>query len=515
MSKILCLTGLCILLAANGFTQSNSGSCGTGLEENLLIKQRMMNNRIEWNGKLLPRTGATTFIPINFWLMAKDNGTGRLPLSKVLDFMCCINESSVYKDMDLQFYINKIQFENRTYVYDDPSSQLGEAYLRSYMLSNKNAVNIFIANVARASDLGVLAFYTSNGDYIVAGKANVSGDCTTLAHELGHYFSLPHTFVGWEGLDYYDITANCTKATPTVVGNGILVEYVDRNKAGTGGKKHCEQSADGFCDTPADYNLGYGWPANRGCNYDSCAKDPLDVLLGPMEDNLMSYFLNCIKTFTAEQRAAILKDYLSSARNYLRRTPAYSALPAIADQVNYISPTSTNTPVGYDEVKFDWEDVPNATHYWFELAENTGFTLNAQFYLLTKSDTTLKNLVKNKTYHWRVFPFNSNSTCLVPKLISFKNPAWTVSAENIVDANTKTYIVQQESLGCHWVIETQRSQEFKFQIFNLSGQRIRQGELAVQEGKHSISLSDLNAGAYFYSLSNSANQIHTGKFIIH
>lgn len=509
------LAGLCLLLTQNSNAQVAVGRCGTSLEDNLAIKNRMLGNRSEWAGKILPRSGATTFVPVNFWLLAKDNGTGRLPLSKVLEFLCCINDRSVYKDMDYQFYINNLFFENRSAVYDDPSSTLGEAYIRAYMLAHKNAINIFIANTARASDPSVLAFYNSQGDYIVSNKSYVNSDCSTLAHELGHYFSLPHTFIGWEGTDYYDITENCTKPTPQYVGGNFLVEYVDREKPGPGGVKHCALSADGFCDTPADYNLGLGWPTNKGCTYDSCAKDPDNVKLEPMESNLMSYFLNCINTFTPEQRSAINKDYLSSARNYLRRTPAYSSFPAITEQVKYIGPSGSNPPTGYDIVKFDWEDVPNASFYWFELAENTGFTLNPQFYLLTKSDTTLTNLIKNKTYHWRVYPFNKNSSCIVPTLLSFKNPTWTVASENIEDVHTKSFIIQQEGKGSQWIIETEKAQNFQYKIYSMDGRTIMHGELAAHLGRNGIALPTLHAGIYLYVLSNEQQQLNTGKFIIH
>lgn len=505
--------GLCLMIPFMSMAQQLRGTCGTGLEDNLLIKERMLENREQWKDKIRPRSGAINYIPINFWLMAKDDGSGRLAPSKVTEFMCCLNKT-VYKDMEFQFYINKIVFENRTAVFDDPSSTLGEAYIRSYMLSNKNAINIFAANTARASEPGVLAFYNRNGDYIVTNKAYLNSDCSTLAHEIGHYFSLPHTFLGWEDTDYYVLTSTCTKPTPKTLPNGALVEYVDRNKAGTSGKKNCEQAADGFCDTPADYNLGFGYNG-RGCNYDSCAVDPDGVKLDPMESNYMSYFLDCIETFTTQQQDAIHIDYLTAARNYLRRTPAYSPKPEITEKVNYIKPTNGNPPLGYDEVVFDWDDVPEATHYIFELAENTGFTLNPRFFLLTKSDTVLKNLVKNKTYIWRVTPYNGNSFCIVSNLATFKNPNWTVASEDIQDQQTQNYVVQNATRAAKWMVSNRNNGEYSYQLMDSRGASVARGSFVMQNGQTAIELNSLAPGMYFYQITNSSQQTNTGKFFIY
>ncbi len=517
MNRILNCAILAFLLASGTQIQAqSSGSCGSGLEDNALIKQRMLKNQEHWQDRLLPRGGAVNYIPVNIWLMANDNGVGRLSISRALDLLCCLNKS-VYNEMDFQFYLNKVFFENRSYVYDDPSSQLGEAYIRSYMLSNKNAINIFVCKVARASDPNVLAFYNPQGDYIVTNKDYVNSNCTTLAHELGHYFSLPHTFYGWEGTDYNSITSNCSKPTPLVVsfaGGTVNVEFVSRDKPGTGGKMLCEQSADGFCDTPADYNLGLGWTG--GCNYDGCAKDPDDQKLDPMETNLMSYFLNCISTFTPQQRDAVIKDYLSSDRNYLRRTPAYSPLPEITGQLVYNFPTNTNPPPGFDKVQFDWEDVPNATTYFFEIAENTGLSLNYQSFRLTHSDTVLTNLVKNKTYHWKVTPYNSNSFCLVPRLITFKNPNWTVATDDAGNESGKPQFVLNEVGSATVRFNSEHAQTISLQLVDVKGITVRTATLYANPGINTVQLDALAPGIYFWHWKEAGNsKALSGKIAIH
>lgn len=513
MNKFLTLLALGLLFCHNTGAQQVQGTCGTSLEDNFAIRERMFNNRDDWNAKLLPRTGAKTYIPVNYWLIARNDGTGRLAFKNVIDNLCALNK--IYADLEFVFYLNAAKNENNTSVYDDPSSTLGQAYIRAWMLANKNAINIFVANTARASDPNVLAFYNPQGDYVVSNKSYVNADGTTLAHEIGHYFSLAHTFFGWESTVYADISANCTKPTPTIVSLGggveVLVEYVDRAKAGSGGRKHCEQSADGFCDTPADYNLGLGW--SGGCTYNGCAKDPENRALDPMENNLMSYFLNCIAIFTADQKDAINKDYVSSARNYLRRTPSYVPLLEITESVNYITPSDAFPPVGYDFIQFDWDDVPNATHYIFEVAENTGFNINAQQYVLTHSDTMLTDLRKNKTHYWRVTPFNKNSFCIVAKLANFKTPAWTVSTDQLANDQIKSYVYSNSQNELNLVLNSQLSGIYSLQIINTHGIVIDRQMINVQSGINNFKINVEYSGLYFYQLSSNQNRIHSNKFI--
>lgn len=513
MNKFLTLLALGILLCQYSYAQQLRGICGTSIEDNYEIRERMLKNRADWEGKLMPRSGAKTYIPVNYWLIAKNDGTGRLPFKNVIDNLCALNR--IYADMDFVFYLNLAKNENNTAVYDDPSSTLGEAYIRAWMLANKNAINIFVASTARASDPSVLAFYNRLGDYIVSGKNYVNADGTTLAHEIGHYFSLAHTFFGWESTVYTDVTANCTKPTPSIVslGGGITVpvEYVDREKAGSGGKKHCAQSADGFCDTPPDYNLGLGWTG--GCNYNGCAKDPDNAALDPMENNLMSYFLNCIAIYTPDQKDAILKDYLSSARNYLRRTPDYSPFPEVTDVLNYITPSDAFPPAGYDIISFDWDDVPNATHYIFEVAENTGFNINAQQYVLTHSDTTLTNLRKNKTHYWRVTPFNKNSFCLVAKLATFKTPNWTVSTDELSSDKMSSYVYSTNANEEILVIDSKLTDVFSLKILNTQGKIVEHRTVSIQHGINTINLSVTQSGLFIYQLSSNLNGMHSGKFV--
>lgn len=511
MKKICYFLFLFIFLSKNSWSQQLQGTCGCNYNDNKLIKQRMLENREEWKGKMLIRGGGPVYIPITYWMIANDNGVGRIPYKNVIDHLCCMNK--VYSEFGIIFYLKGVFNRNNSYIYDDPSSLLGEAYINQIMLSNKNAVNIFVANIARASDPNVLAFYSPQGDYIVTNKLYVNSDCSTIAHEIGHFFSLAHTFFGWEGTIYNDLTMTCTKPTPTVIPlSGALVEYVDRNKPGTlPNKMNCEQAADGFCDTRADYNLGYGF-MGPGCQYSGCAKDPDNVLLDPDENNFMGYFLNCIKGFSQEQKDAITKDMLSNKRNYLRAVN-YTPKPEVSNQVVYITPTASSPALGYDTIKFDWEDVPNAEFYIFDLAQNNGFTLFPVSYILKHSDTTLTTLKKSTNYYWRVTAYNTNSFCEVQKIITFRSPAWTVASENIEDNSITSYVSLNSDNELTLNIENVQSKLITLEILNSNGQVLKSQKRLLSNGENKIELDQSVPGLYFYRIIGDNRKINTGKYI--
>ena len=46
----------------------------------------------------------------------------------------------------------------------------------------------------------VQGYYSSQGDYVIVRKEELIKGNNTLSHEIGHFFSLRHTFYGWENV---------------------------------------------------------------------------------------------------------------------------------------------------------------------------------------------------------------------------------------------------------------------------------------------------------------------------
>ncbi len=109
-------------------------------------------------------------------------------------------------------------------------------------------------------------------------------DARTIAHELGHFFNLKHTFEG----------------------NGA--ELVDGS--------NCTTEGDGICDTPADpYVPGEPFSLYLGaqCRFISGKRDAKGDYYNPDVGNIMSYYPCDTCGFTWGQLNAMAEAYLSSA----------------------------------------------------------------------------------------------------------------------------------------------------------------------------------------------------------
>lgn len=473
------------------YSQTFKGFCGTSLEDQAEIKARMLENRANLGHIFASRSGAPTYVPITYHLVAKDDGTGRLKVTKVFENLCKIND--VYKDQNIIFYLKNINFINNTFLYDDPSSAFGESYAKQFNSKNRNAINLFCAKIANGGNTDVLAFYTPGSDYLVTGiERGQLNDGYVLGHEIGHFFSLNHTFYGWEGTTY-----NCNVPTPKSVfynNQNILVEYVDRAKL-LNGNQICKLAADGFCDTPADYNLGFGF---NGCNYNLCAKDPLDVPLDPDEKNIMSYFLNCHQYFSQEQKNAIAQDLLSSKRGFLR-IPVYNPLPDVASNPIIVEPTNGTFTNYYDKVLMKWQAVPNATHYVIEYGE-TVISVNPKYLITTRTDTTL-TFLPNKKYAWRVFAYNPNSFCnALATPMTFTSGKFNVATNDLNPDVISSHVYATGLNQFNLIINSNHNSEGGFKVFNAEGKLISNQILSINAGENNLTNTVPNQGVYFYQL---------------
>lgn len=147
-----------------------------------------------------------------------------------------------------------------------------------------NVLNIYCVNTDGWSwSAGPSAIANNCMDWLVLHQGHV-GSSWLLAHEIGHYFALPHTFSGFD-------------------------ENVTRNPNNP--CWNCEEEGDLFCDTPADHHNNDTLDGNLNGWSEGCVPDVIfddcGVQVQPDGLNLMSYSNSACpaadKYFSAEQRS--------------------------------------------------------------------------------------------------------------------------------------------------------------------------------------------------------------------
>jgi hypothetical protein len=209
-----------------------------------------------------------------------------------------------YSSTGIQFYLCGItQIFSDNYVeLDIPTESAGLHTLAQSLNPNYSEVlNVFMSTKITAGSQdwgGFNQIPNSGGVGSVYNKQTGSLGSRTIAHEIGHYFMLPHTFA-W----------GPTVTDPT---QPWLAQYVDDEVEfiinGAPVTKDCYDTGDGFCDTPADpTKLTLGSFCGWGSNCDQAAScipystDPLGVPYSPDGTLLMGYSFGCGNRFSNEQ----------------------------------------------------------------------------------------------------------------------------------------------------------------------------------------------------------------------
>ena len=482
-------------------------SCGTSVDD----QQVLFNNMVELRNRYpnVAKSRVVSYIPVWFHMVAKTDGTGRTTLANVAEMLCAWNKLYEDNGLEMQFYIKGYSEINLDALYNGPQSFGGS----NRMLTTKktDAMNIYLVNNAGDGSNPnevTLAYYSNRSssgdpeytnDWIVCTNGQVNaGNASTIAHEAGHFFTLPHTFFGWEGGQYTG--SACAPVSLNYNGRIVLVEKVAR----TGATKNCDVAADGFCDTPADYLLGLGW---SGCNYNGPAKDPDCVPLDPDETNIMSYFLSCIKNFSAEQKNAIRNNFLNHAkRAYLRvsTTPPLTAATPVL-----VSPATGSTTNFFNNIQLDWNDVPGIFFYQVDISKFSSFT-GSKTFMVTTSDININptsapgfGLSPDLTYYWRVRAIVPYKNCDNVTTGSFKTGMLNAVKE-ISGITHFTVSPNPLSKSQHLSIQMTSEAAFdaKVRLYNTIGQLVKTENRSFAAGfsNQEIAVSNLPNGTYILSI---------------
>ena len=506
--------------------QKMSNICGVTAADEEILVQRLTENREMMEKGLLAENnrGAKKYVPVKFHIIGKNDGSGRINEAKILENLCQMNKD--YADQDIVFYLKVeangdiFNYINSTNAFDNQQNGLGLATLNTNYKKFPNAINFFLVqNASSDNQLGgtTLGYYSPTNDWLVIRNDQVNSTSGTISHEVGHHFSLPHPFKGWDQQTLKDLyptewaSGKEFQVTNVVAPDGVtLVEFAD--------KSNCKQSGDRICDTPADYNFGFDW---TGCTpFTKKIRDPngAGTLLDPQEELFMGYFIGCSNyVFSAEQKVLMAADYLSAKRAKLR--PNYT--PNIVDvntKVNLQTPAAGEITPYYNSVTFDWDDVPGADRYILEIDKSPSFTSGATTIrsLEKTSIKVVKNLLAGTNYYWRVIPFHSESgTCVTlgtQNKIKFTTGDAVLSANDISGVAAWTVAPNPVNAGNAIIIDIEVANPFTAEVALLNGigqkvQTLGNQQFTQGANRLEISTKDIPAGIYFV-------QMQTGKAIM-
>ena len=396
------------------------------------------------------------YIPVKFHIVGKSDGSGYYRLANLWDVFCQLNQK--YTEVGFYFYLyGDIDYINNDdyYVIDFSS---GDAMMQEYNVDG--VANVYLVNDAA----GYCGYYTWGSDAVaITTTCNLSGS-TTLAHELGHYFSLPHPF-------------------DNVTGN---VEFVNET--------NCSTAGDLFCDTKADF-LNFRW----SCPYTGSQTDPNGDVYHPDETLFMSYAADeCETRFSDQQMDAMVNKLLTGRQDLLNHpTPVTTA---ITDSQFLSNPDYEQQNIPNDWVELKWKPVANAEFYHLEVTFAPNFSgppTDIDQIVYGTAYTTA--LLPDKKYKWRVRPLSHGYTCSNWSLTGI---FYTVMGTGIpaMNASSDRFQVFPTLLGVGSPLNILSSAEQNVsatvRLISMEGQEVYNGHLTTGEDHLLIPTKNLSPGMY-------------------
>ncbi|ARK11717.1 GEVED domain-containing protein [Fibrella sp. ES10-3-2-2] len=234
------------------------------------------------------RAANVQYIPIQFHVLRKSNGAEGPSVSTLNQAVALLNQ--LYQPVGISFYQCGTQphYIDNTSLYDYDTS---EESLLTGANDVSNAINIYIPNsiLYGGSPATGYSYYPStlaitNRIFVISSE--LTG--TSLAHEMGHYFNLYHTF---------------QSNRSSLLANRELVIRPGSPQGMRPYAANCATAGDFVCDTPAD-PYGVSGATTSGCAYTGYAIDANGDVFVPQTTNIMSYYA-CSNQFTPGQYARI------------------------------------------------------------------------------------------------------------------------------------------------------------------------------------------------------------------
>jgi len=436
------------------------------------------------------------YIPVKFHMVAKNDGTGRVKGNSVLSQMSILIED--YKKLGMYLYIDEFSFNylNSTAIYENPGTFVPNIIAQK----DDNAMNIFICENAD-TDGGagtVLGFYSPTGDYIVIRNSDVRDATSSLTHEVGHFFGLPHTFFGWEGVSTFygwtngwDVSQfNGQYNSTTCPGNNYPAELMNMS--------NCTVSGDKICDTPPDYNFGFG---TSECFWPNTLKDINGDIIDPQENNIMSYFLTCDEyVFTQGQIDVMFANFNSGFRDYLKSTYIPDTTEIMSNH-ELLSPAEGEVLEYYTNISLDWTEADGATNYLVSVTSQSG---DLQEFYVSDTKLILDELEPNFFYFWEVRPYNDayTDTDLVNGFFTTGSEINTSVTESELIQNVVVFPNPgRTGQDINVSLSMEESNDVTISLIDMTGRVVTTKTQNLNQGENNVSINAVTeSGIYFLKL---------------
>ena len=382
-----------------------------------------------------------------------------------------------------------------------PDKQIATLMIDSFNLNR--VVNIYFTNLGSQGLCGY-AYYPNSGPGgpISRGAAMMSYSCSgpesgTLAHELGHFFSLPHPFQG-------------TSSDPA----SATAERVTRNFNETAPRfsANCNTSGDFFCDTKADpYSARWQClsnPATFDINGDRFFAD---------SSLIMSYAANTCRDIFSEQQMNAMQATVASGsapRGYLlaRQRPQTTE---ITDAATPLTPAVGATDVQPNFAHFTWTAVPGATFYHVRIKRAIIPTLVKDTVVAGTFLSVYDNKMNiNTDYEWSVTPYHENDFVVKPiTWYDFRTSTRTATHVFENDLKDVSIFPNPVQAGNKLNIQRRTAEALEVFMYDLQGKKVLSA--SIDENENAVTMpASLPAGTYLVRLQNPQGQNKIQKILL-
>ncbi len=431
----------------------------------------------------------TPYIPIRAHIVCKDDGSGYYFLTYLFTAICQLNTR--YLPTGFHFYLDgNVDYINSTSFYNDGSSSnpVAVSLMQSHNVANK--LNIYFVQ----SSPGLCGYYTPATDNVV-----IVGSCglpngTTITHEVGHYFSLPHTFNRWE-----NVYTSCG-----VAGSATAPSATNREKVnGT----NCSTKGDKFCDTPPDYNP-YRWSCPNTC----VNLDPNGDTVKPDQTLYMSYASDvCTSQFSTQQMNAMKANINGGPRSYFGSNPVQSE--AVVGIPTQFLPLSNSTTDPSNQTIFKWSSVPGADRYCLYVFKSAGSSTQPviQKLLTDTFYTSVSELTANLAYKWKVMAFTNGHPCGTYTAVQQFTTATPTSINEV--SSTARFQLSPNPVAAgdvlHIYLQSHTTQNAEYNLYGLDGRLVQHQNFTLKQGDNyeQVNTTGIASGIYIVRITSGSFQL--------